>query len=480
MKTKRSFSLLLALFLLSTGCGQTSPDTENTTAGETTEAPVFETDLYAYHRGTDYGGKKVTILLREEFKDEFAIEESTGDIVDDAVFRRNIMVEELLGVKLGFVSLPGSFSNQSTFKKAVAESVLAEDHAYDLVASAANYMLSLTTEGYFRDLMSCPGVQINEPWYARNYIENMCVGRKLYLVAGSASLNFLQNMCVVFFNKDLMTDLSYEAPYDAVRDGKWTFDAMNSLVKDSGADLNGDGKFDETDRIGWLTYSNMVNAQIVGMGHHYIERKSDGTPYVVSSLSERSVSGYDRVESFINEQDSTFYYVDNDHDALKATENLMKIWNTGNTLFYPQVLSTSEKMRDSSFDFGILPFPKADEEQESYKTFLLENVTVLGIPRTADAELSGRVLDALSINGYSELSPVYFDIALKEKYSRDADTKDMLDIIRGSVEFEYPLATQFMAGCIQAKKPLVSSYEELKNSIIKQFDDIVGKYRELD
>ena len=56
----------------------------------------------------------------------------------------------------------------------------------------------------------------------------------------------------------------------------------------------------------------------------------------------------------------------------------------------------------------------------------------------------------------------------------------MLDIIRGSVEFEYPLATQFMAGCIQAKKPLVSSYEELKNSIIKQFDDIVGKYGELD
>lgn len=179
------------------------------------------------------------------------------------------MVEELLGVKLGFVSLPGSFSNQSTFKKAVAESVLAEDHAYDLVASAANYMLSLTTEGYFRDLMSCPGVQINEPWYARNYIENMCFGGKLYLVAGSASLNFLQNMCVVFFNKDLMTDLSYEAPYDAVRDGKWTFDTMNSLVKDSGADLNADGKFDETDRIGWLTYSNMVNAQIVGMGHHY-------------------------------------------------------------------------------------------------------------------------------------------------------------------------------------------------------------------
>lgn len=478
MKRLRLISLFLFAALLAAGCASGEPVSVDST-GETTAAPV-EIDPYEYHRGADYGGREVTMLIRQEFESEFNIEESTGEVVDDAVYHRNQVTEDLLGIDLKFISVPGSFSNQNTFKKTFTDSVLAGDGAFDLVASAANYMLPLAAEGYFYNLMTCPGVQIEEPWYAQNYIDSMIIDGKLYLVTGSASINFLQNMCVVFFNKDLMTDLSYEYPYDEVRNGTWTFDVLNGLVKDSGADLNGDGTIDESDRLGWLTYSNMVNAQIVGMGHHYIERDADGLPYVIETLSEHSIDIYDRVERFINSLESTLYYIDKDSDALKATQNLLKTWDMGNTLFFPQVLSTAEQMRDTRFDFGILPFPKSDTDQENYSTFLLENVTVLGIPRTADAELSGRVLDVLSINGYNELSSAYFDVALKEKYSRDSDTKDMLDIIRSSVVFEYPLATQFMAGCIQNNKPLVSSYESLQNKMSSDFSKIVEAYGELD
>ncbi|MGM9624958.1 MAG: hypothetical protein ACI3XM_04535 [Eubacteriales bacterium] len=478
MKKFQMVFLFVSVLLLATGCRTGQPESTNTTEGTAAEPP--ETDLYEYHRGMDYGGREVTILIRQEFEKEFYIEQTTGEVVDDAVYHRNRMTEELLDIELNYTSVPGSFSNQSIFKKAFTDSVLAKDGAYDLVASAANYMLPLAAEGYFQNLMTCPGVQIEEPWYAQNYIDSMSIKGKLYLVAGSASINFLQNMCVVFFNQNLMNDLSYSYPYEDVRNGDWTFDSLNQLVKDSGADINGDGTIDLSDRLGWLTYGNMVNAQIVGMGHHYIERDANDIPYVIDTLGERSVSVYERVEHFINGLDGVLYYIDKDQDALKATQNLLKTWETGNTLFFPQVLSTAEQMRDQSFDFGILPFPKSDTDQEAYQTFLLENVTVLGIPQTADIECSGRVLDVLSINGYYDLSSVYYDIALKEKYSRDTDTKDMLDIIRSSVVFEYPLATQFMANCIQAQKPIISAYESQKKVMISEFYKIVEAYEDLD
>jgi len=472
-------TILLAVSMAVSGCASgATPDDTGETVATTAEAVVI--DPYEYHRGRDFGGKTVTMLLRQEFESEFDVENATGEVVDDAVYDRKVLAEELLGIKMEFISLPGSFSHRSTFTAAFMESVLAGDGAYDLVASAANYMLPLTAEGCFHNLLTAPSVQIEKPWYAQNYISNMTIDDKLYLVTGAASLNFLQNTCVLFFNKDLMAELKYELPYDQVRSGEWTFDALHALVKDSGADLNSDGVIDESDQIGYLTYNNMINAQIIGMGHHYIETGKDGVPYVIETLSERTIDVFDRVERFINDLNSTFHYIDMDNDALKATANMLKIWNTGNVLFYPNVLSTAESMRDSAFDFGIVPLPKSDTEQAEYYSFLLENVTVLGFPTTADAELSGCVLDVLSINGYEVLSPKYFDLELKEKYTRDTDTKDMLDIIRSSVAFEYPLATQFMAECIQNGSPLVSSYESRKNSMKNTYEKILNAYQELE
>lgn len=482
-KSKSSWSLLLCALLLQS-CSPavdtiTTEDTQENIVDIVTTAPET-VDLYAALREVDGSGQTVTMLLRSEFSYEFDAEEATGETIQDTVYARNLATEELLNIHLDYHAVPGSFSNQAQFIGAFNDSVLANDNSYALVACAANYMLPQTAKGYFRNLLSTPSLSMDKPWYAQKYIESMTVQDRLYLTAGSASMNLLENMCVLFFNKDLMADFGYDLPYTQVSEGKWTFDALETLVKNTYVDTNGNGTSDPEDTLGYLTYGNMVNAQTVSMGHAYIRTDADGIPHYAETLSERSIDIYTKVEAFVNQLDGTYFYNDTANDALTATENMLTIWRGGQVLFFPQVLSTAAKMREDEFDFGILPLPKYDTDQSSYATFVLENVTVMGIPSYMTDPIAGQTLEALSIYGYTTLSPVYYDVVLKEKYSRDADTKTMLDLILEAVTFEYPLNTQFMANCIKNGNPLVSTFEKEQKSFANQFDSIVDGWLALE
>lgn len=489
MDKNRSAVALLLCALLLQGCSpapaieveETGESGQDSTAVvETTDDTETQADLYAALREVDAGGQTVTMLLREEFAYEFWAEEATGEAIQDTVYARDLATEELLNISLNYKTVPGSFSKQSQFIGAFTDSVLANDMSYSIVACAVNYMLPQTAKGYFRNLLSTPSLSMDMPWYAQKYIASMTVQDRLYLTAGSASMNLLENMCVLFFNKDLLADFGYALPYEQVCAGEWTFDALQALVKDAYVDTNGNGTVDTEDTLGYLTYGNMINAQTVSMGHAYIATDAQGIPRYTDTLSERSIDIYDRVAAFVNELDGTYFYNDTANDALTATENMLGIWRSGQVLFFPQVLSTAAKMREDEFDFGILPLPKYDTAQESYATFVLENVTVLGIPVYQTEPIAGQTLEALSIYGYTTLSPVYYDVVLKEKYSRDADTKTMLDLIREAVTFEYPLNTQFMANCIKNNSPLVSTFEKEQKSLANQFDAIVAGWLALE
>lgn len=488
---KRLISLILALSMVLTAgfalhsCSGDGGNIAADSGGADDAAPcettvVTTADSYAALRELDFGGEQITMLVRSEFDYEFIAESENGEVVNDAVYARNLKTEELLNADLEYVAQSGSFSTKAAFMSTYTGSVLANDNAYGLVAAAANYLLALSAEGYFSNLIGNKYITIDSPWYSQGYIDNLTIDGHIYLVAGSASINLLENMCVMFFNRDLLTDLGHDMPYEDVRKGVWTFDKLNALVKDSYSDLDGSGDVSEGDRLGYLTYNNMINAQLFGMGQRYIERGADGVLRFKEALSERDLEVYNKVEGFMNGLDATYHYNDTANNALVATENLVRIWSAGNTLFMPQVLSTAQKLRDCDFDFGVLPMPKNDNHQENYITFILENVTVLGIAPTANLDLAGAALETLSISGYKDLSPVYFEIALKEKYSRDVDTKDMLDIILASVSFEYPMITQFMAQCIQNKKPVVSGFEAQQKSLSANFDKIVEGWLSLD
>ena len=123
---------------------------------------------------------------------------------------------------------------------------------------------------------------------------------------------------------------------------------------------------------------------------------------------------------------------------------LMPFMN-GQGLFLTESIGKAHIMREMRDDFGILPYPKYDEAQESYQTYICDgNTTGFSIPITADAEKSGMILNALNALGMSDVRPEYYDRALKGKAARDNDSVAMLDIIFNSISDDF---TQFYAYC---------------------------------
>jgi len=122
-----------------------------------------------------------------------------------------------------------------------------------------------------------------------------------------------------------------------------------------------------------------------------------------------------------------------------------KIFVNGRALFINNWLRAADMFRDMSDDFGIIPYPKLNEEQPEYHTQIGTSTSALFVPITVkDAELTSKVAEAMSYYSREYVVPAYYDVALKEKYTRDEDVKEMLEIIRDSAQMNFTFAYSTM------------------------------------
>ena len=108
------------------------------------------------------------------------------------------------------------------------------------------------------------------------------------------------------------------------------------------------------------------------------------------------------------------------------------------TIFYWGMLYYSDYLRDMKSDYGVIPYPKLDEAQDGYYTLARNVYSSFGIPKTCtDPDMVGAVMEALGSENYRTTSPVYFETALKVKYSHDDVTSQMYDIIKNGLKFNF-------------------------------------------
>ena len=93
-----------------------------------TEAPS-NTDANGYLKDDldptlNFNDKQFTLLYWSDREhEEFYVETQTGDLVDDAIYDRNIAVEERLGIKFNYVTEKGNASNVNGFTNKVSNSI---------------------------------------------------------------------------------------------------------------------------------------------------------------------------------------------------------------------------------------------------------------------------------------------------------------------------------------------------------------------
>lgn len=476
-------TLLIGVTAISCGSDGTPASTTAVNTSEQTTA-VDDSRVQDNLPDLDLEGRTINILIRDEMAYEFNTEQ-TGELMDDVVYERNQSVSERFNVNINYISAPGNWANKDTYQSLINTAVMANDNVYDIVTGQSNIIIPLAVQGMFYDCANSQYIDYSKPYWKDGFFENVKINDRVYVLGGDFAISMLSASNVIFFNKDLMDEYQIEYPYDLVRNGTWTVDKFLEMAEIATNDLNGDGIMDENDLFGFCGYNNSINPFFYGSELSYMTEGEDGKR-VIDFPNEKAINLFDKFSAFCKS--------DNFCDASKAYSStpqleleMSRTFANNNHLMIGMKLEFITELRDMNSDFGVVPYPKYDEAQEDYHVSILRTFTVASIPLSAsDYETGCLILEAFASDGYNNIIPAYYEVALKDKYSRDDGTIEMLDIISGATWFDFADAfytdlgiSDYFSGYVMAgQSNLVSSFESQRKSLQTKLDKLYESFEE--
>ncbi|MCL2815687.1 MAG: extracellular solute-binding protein [Oscillospiraceae bacterium] len=435
-------ALLAAVAAAAVACGEaTTGETGGTTdaatkeSGEAPDESTGKVDLMTLVPEQNLDGYEIRFFTDQVWDWDFGnmhmeyVEEQNGEPVNDAFYIRNTIIEDRLNMKIAEYARIGNDA-PSVLKKMIGSGV--DD--YDVMIVQSWNIGPLAAEGYFVNLRDMPGLQIDKPWWDSSSIRDYSIKQHLYFMTGDYNLLTDDATWVLYFNKAMTQDLGLNMPYDLVREGKWTFDAMMEYQKAAALDLDGDGAWTAADRWGQVTHTQHYTGILIAGGENLITRDSDGLP-VYGQAGERFFDVYGKIIDMMQTPGYTMNIYLN-IKGLPSDKHATYNFLDGDALFCPEILAHTRRFRQMESDFGILPHPKYDAAQSQYYSYVLGQATVTCIPVTnKDLPRTSAALDALGMLSAHTIIPAYYEVSYIGKFFRDDESVDMLNVIRGSRVF---------------------------------------------
>ena len=492
-KLKRITAVLIALLMLVptlASCSnntpaeskETTPQQETAQTAESTDASADESETEDERikpnipESADFGGDTITFLhwyntawteTVRQSRDIYA-EGITGEAINDAVYNRNVKIEDAYKVKIAL-----QLEQSTDIASMVGQQVTAGDSTYDVVYQLLSAAPALIQKSYFHNLFNVPNIDLEKPWWDQNSISSLSTMGILPLVSTSINVNDKDATAALAFNKTIASNNQLEDLYTLVREGKWTYDKLTEMAEATYNDSNGDGTMTPDDVYGFLGGRDVIDSLYHGSGSQFIT-KNENDEFVFTFGTERDV---DVISKGIDIVNSVWYF---NHHAWKDQSDILyrQIFETGHGLFFWMRLDDVTNMRAGDADFGIIPIPKYEEAQDKYYSLVSQHTTgLMSIPITcAGDELSevGMVLEALAAESHYTLIPEYIETSLKTKNSRDAESADMLDIILGNRVFD-PMNVYSFANFGDAIMDAADANNKDMASLIKSKEKLVNK-----
>ena len=433
----------LAILPLLAACGEAEMPSGTPSAAETTASAAVETtaettapEYVAPSKGFDgqefifssYLPDSTSWSVRKY--SECGVTEQNGDAINDAIYTRNLTVEEALDVKI----TAKSYNQLSLMTKAT----LAGDRYADAVLMTGSEQMSCVNSHLLVDMYELDTLDLTHSWWNQNCRENFAISGRIYGMAGDISPMGLMGFHCVYVNKQLLIDFNLPSIYDKVREGAWTLDSMREYGTAVASDLNGDGVMTEADRFG-LESEAIGMARMLASGVTVTARDEKGNPYL-SIDQDNAAAAVEKIVALFRDKDITIYSSDYSNKGYASVfrDLLFQMFIDDRILFINNWLVWTLDLRLMESDFGVLPPPKQDEAQENYIVGSTEGwTTYVTVPvTTADYELDGYLLDALGYYGQKFVEPALMETTVTNKALRDDDSLEMLDIISASTYYE--------------------------------------------
>ena len=428
---------------------------------------ILDLDGYCFSvfgSGVNEGGDwNVHDLLSEENL-------TSGDVIDESIYRRNTFLEDTYNFSFALNEATARFC----FDEAYAYLMGGED-IFDAYALNGHTGSLLSAEGLFLDLKEQPYLDLSKDYWAPTLIAPLTINGRLFTAIGDISVVYKEGVQAFYFNKTIATDKQLPDIYELVRNKQWTYEKLFELAEMGTEDLNGDQKFDANDCYGIQGQNFLAMVLFQGSGESVIAKDSDDK-FVIGCGSNRAVNVIQKITDLLH---------DNSQDIYKTSwQEMLVRFENQKALFYTECMLHIKTMRGFEVDFGIIPTPMYDEDQTGYHHYVNAGEMYLySLPYSAtDPERSAYVLETTAVASKHYLTPAFYEISLKSKWTRDEESKEMLDIIFSTVRVDpgniYGVGSlyDFVFSCMIDNGNIVRVLDALSGRTTLAIDETLEKY----
>lgn len=441
MIMKRYLILLLSAALMLTvfcpACKE--PGVSGTDTSESEAQSEQETDLSDIRAQAadglpplNFNGETVSIsvISDHDYVIDWVAEESSGDIVTDAVYKRNGKLQDQLGVSLDITS-NYAWDQQNDIIKIL----LSGDDVYDVLNVLSAWSVQVLSTSTLQNLNSIQYLDFDKPWWNSASISAASFKGKSYLATGELAFKYIGGIGAIIYNIELAKNYNIPDLTGTVLNGEWTYETLYKYTESVSNDINGDGVMNADDQYGFAVNLGAYVDPFYAAFNQPLTKTEDGIP-VLAVNSERMADIVSRLYKLFYENPGCWHETDGD----------MMMYKNSRTLFECiQLCFMYDYLRDSDVDFGLLPYPKLDASQENYGTHNRNGYSLYAVPASnMSPDTAGAVMELAAAENYRTVMPMYFETALKIKYARDNSSAEILDLMMENVTCDFAFFTDIM------------------------------------
>lgn len=432
---KKALSLiciLLALVMILPSCKKTEDDGEYDHSADFTEedGEIYKSVPTTRYKGYDFCVLNARVGSSASLMDTDGI---MGDNLNEALLRRNINVEERLGITIEeVVDTP-----EKVMDMAVA-ACLSGEGTYDAVCNSSDNMATMAVCGYLVTDTYLPGMDLTKPWWNERAIEGVSVNQTRYLFYGDLQLSYYDAHSMVAVNMDMVTDIStLQNPYSLVERGEWTIDKMLEMMTVAASDTDGDNLMTKDDRFGVAADRESLLALICGAESGLSVKDKDGVPSLSCFTDEKLFDVFKKLSDSLYAYNRSVYDpVKNEADGMNSSA----MFKSGRTLFHITTVGTLASLRNMEYELGVIPMPKYTADQQEYVSLVsAKDCSALGVlPTGRDLRRTSNILENIAAESHrqSGIKDCYVDSVLDFIYVDDDKSRENLDIIFNTGVFE--------------------------------------------
>lgn len=361
------------------------------------------------------------------------VEEETGDLVEDAQYYRIRHIEEAFGINFVNAEVPANEAGAvHSVTRLVTQDVMAGSGAYNAASGTTVYVCQpLFNQDLLADISDYTTLDLTQPWWTASLRDTYQIAGSTYFLTGPIVESYFVDSFCVMFNRDVADNYNVGDLYSLVKNNEWTFDKMFEISELVPSNENGTGAYRFNGVAGTVL---MVACDIP-----ITQFDAQGNPYVPTELSKELSDLADKFSSvFGNGAITAFTRENEDFTEKYGVDGAEDLFVDDNLLFYINCTSDAAGLRTKDVDFGILPMPKKDQDQENYISYIEPGGAIhVVVPKsTSDPKVTDVILESMAALGLRYLKPAVYDNLLKSRSTYDSGSQEMIDIVFASKRYD--------------------------------------------